>query len=108
MFQSFIQTAINTINPNSPKIKNKFYHRNRVIDMATRLAIKDKIVLQQLYDQVYPEIIECEYRANFFGKPIGTIIGYKGYNKNHSDYWKRLAKIKKQIKIDCNQFFVQV
>jgi hypothetical protein len=110
MYQQFVNQALKTINTSSPKIvnNNKIYYRNRVIDLAVRLAIKDKTILLQLYDEVYPSIANDETRANHYGVKIGTIIGYHGWNKNHSDYWKRLAKLYKQIKYYANQSILVV
>jgi hypothetical protein len=95
-FKQYVDQAISYINSKSDKIKNDTYYQNRLIDFATNRFIKDPVNFHKIYDHVSKDIIKDEHRANHYGKPIGSFVGYRLYKRK--DHYTIEGRIKKQIK----------
>lgn len=70
--------------------------RNRVVARATNLYIKDPTKMPLLYDWVEKDIIEDETRAQHYGKPIGTQVGWVTSPKT-KDFFRRVARVKREL-----------
>lgn len=93
--KDYLDEAKRIINHNSSAMiaGNKFYRRNRIIDMAITIYVNDSKNFKKLYEWVTPDIVNSEYRSIHYGVPIGTQIGW---NKSAvtSKYFDEVAKIK--------------
>lgn len=95
-FKKYVEQAVSYINRKSDRIKNDIYYQNRLIDFATKCYIKDPVNFHKIYDRVSKDIIKDDHRANHYGKPIGSFIGYRLYKRK--DHNTIEGRIKKRIK----------
>ena len=76
--KKYLELAKERINFSSPLMLegNRFYYRNRVIDLACSIYVNDPYNFWKLHRWVEPDIVENEDRAIHFGVPIGTQVGW--------------------------------
>ena len=93
--KQYIDKAKETINFNSPAMLegNKFYQRNRIIDLACSFYCNDSANFHMLYDEHRPDIIEDEDRARHYGQPIGTQIGWCNFTTTNK-FFDHMARVK--------------
>lgn len=95
--KQYLINAVEHINPTSPVIleNNKFYHRNRVVDMATSRYLEANPHL--VYEHGREDIVSCKDRAQHYGVRIGTSLGKK-YMFHKSNHLSINANIKREMK----------
>lgn len=76
--KKYLELAKERINFSSPLMLegNRFYYRNRVIDLACSIYVNDPDNFWKLYSWVEPDIVTTEDRAIHFGVSIGTQVGW--------------------------------
>jgi len=93
--RKYIEEAKERINFLSPLMleKNKFYRRNRVIDLACSIYVNDPANFIKLYSWATPDIVTTEDRAIHFGVSIGTQVGWIK-SEVTSQYFDEVARVK--------------